>query len=258
MTGLNGAIVWMPTLLLVSLRLAGMMLFAPVLGDSAVPVKSRLLLGVVMGVAVVSRLARPVAMPDSLYDLAMGGACEVLIGVAIGFAGRAIFLGVELGAMHIGTQMGLALAEVSDPSMPEASSAVGGLLRLVAVVVFLAIGGHRALLGGLLATFDAVPPLAFPPTGALLATVVAMLGAAFVLALKLAAPALIAVLISMVAMGLLQRTSPQFNLFSTGLPLQAMLGLLVLAGTMGVLGPLMDTAAAGLTRGLQTLTTVAR
>ena len=154
--------------------------------------------------------------------------------------------------------MGLALAEVSDPSMPEASSAVGGLLRLVAVVVFLAIGGHRALLGGLLATFDAVPPLAFPPAEALLATVVAMLGAAFVLALKLAAPVLIAVLISMVAMGLLQRTSPQFNLFSTGLPLQAMLGLLVLAGTMGVLGPLMDAAASQLTRGLQTLTAVAR
>jgi flagellar biosynthesis protein FliR len=66
------------------------------------------------------------------------------------------------------------------------------------------------------------------------------------------------VLVATVAMGLLQRTSPQFNLFSTGLPVQAMLGLLVLAGTMGVLGPLMDAAATGLTGALQSLTTAAR
>ena len=85
-----------------------------------------------------------------------------------------------------------------------------------------------------------------------------MLGASFVLALKVAAPVLIAMLVAMVALGMLHRTMPQCNLLSMGLPVRAMLGLLVVACSLGVLAPLVEAATARLSRNIQMLTAAVR
>ncbi|MHC4295010.1 MAG: hypothetical protein ACYSTL_05440 [Planctomycetota bacterium] len=43
-------------------------------------------------------------------------------------------------------------------------------------------------------------------------------------------------------MGLLQKTIPQCNLLSTHLPIRALVGLTVLAGSIVVLAPLLDAS----------------
>ncbi|MGB2824663.1 MAG: flagellar biosynthetic protein FliR [Phycisphaerae bacterium] len=252
------AMIWAATLMLVTVRVVGMMLFAPVFSNSAVPMKLRVVVGVAMGLAVVGRLAGPVPLPPGWFDLAMAAGCELLIGGAIGYAAGLIFTGVELGAFHISSQMGLSLADVINPLKSGSPQAAGGLFRMLAVVVFLAIGGHRAMIGGLLETFDTVPPLGLTAPGAVLKATVAMLGASFVLALKLAGPVLIAMLVAMVALGMLHKTVPQCNLLSVGLPARAMLGLLAVACSLGVLAPLLEAATARLSRNIQMLTAAVR
>jgi flagellar biosynthetic protein FliR len=258
MLQLGPALMWLPTLLLATLRVAGMVAFAPVLGDAAVPIKVRVILSAAMGLGAVGRLAQPVPLPPGALDLLLVLGCEFLLGAVIGYTARLIFTGVQLGAFHVGSQMGLALGEVANPLSGEAASAVGGLFRLLAVVIFLAIGGHRALVGGLMQTFRVVPPAGFAPADGLIGPVVAMLAASFVLALKVAAPVLIALLVATVALGLLHKTVPQCNLLSIGLPVRAMLGLLVLAASLGVLAPLIEAAAGRLGRSIQTLTAAVR
>ena len=251
----EASIVWLPTLLLVTVRVGGMMVFAPVLGHSAVPIRLRVVIAVAMGLAVVGRLGQPVALPAGWFELAAGVAGEAMIGAAIGYAARLIFMGVELGAFHVGSQMGLALGEAVNPLKADSPGAAAGLFRLLAVVIFLAVGGHRALIGGLFATFRALPPLTAASPVAVLDATVGMLGASFVLALKVAAPVLTALLAATVALGLLHKTMPQCNLLSVGLPIRAMLGMAVLAVSLGALAPLIDAAAGQLGRGIQALTT---
>ena len=82
------------------------------------------------------------------------------------------------------------------------------------------------------------------------ATVVGLLGASFALALKVAAPVLVAMLLATVAMGMLQKTMPQCNLLSTHLPIHTLVGLTVLAASLGVLLPLMQQAIDVLTNGI--------
>lgn len=249
---------WAPTLLLVTFRVAGIMLTAPVLAHSAVPVKLRVLISAAMGLAVVSRLARPVALPTGAFDVVMGLGCELLIGAGIGFAARLIFAGVEVGALQVSQQMGLALADVVNPLKEDSPSAIRGLFRLLAVVAFLAVGGHRALIGGLLESFHTVPPLGFTPPGAMVEVIVGLLGASFVLALKVAAPVLIAMLLATVALGLLQRAVPQCNLLSIGLPVRVLLGLVVIAASLAAVAPLVEAAAGHVSRNLQGLLAAAR
>jgi len=250
--------IWVPTLLLVALRVAGMVFFAPVFSNSAVPVKVRVVVSVAMALAVLARLSRPVSVGAGGADLLAAGACELLIGGAIGYAARLILTGVELGAFHISSQMGLALADVMNPLKADSPQAVGGLFRLLAVVVFLAVGGHRALVGGLLESFETVPPTTGVAAGSLLNLAVAMLGASFVLALKVAAPVLIAMLAATVALGLLNKMTPQCNLLSVGLSVRAMVALAVVACSLGVVAPLVEAASARLSEGLQVLTVPVR
>jgi len=257
MPELEAAAVWMPTLLLVTVRVAGMVAFAPAFGHSAVPARVRVIVGAAMALAAVGRLARPVALPAGWFDLATGLGGELLIGAAIGYTGRLIFTGIELGAFHVSSQMGLSLAEVINPLAADAPAAVRGLFRLVAVVVFLAVGGHRALIRGLLETFDVLPPLGFAAPGGLLDVATGCLGASFVLALRVAAPVLVAMLLATVALGLLHRTVPQCNLLTTGLPIRVMLGLVVMAASLGAMAPLLETAATQLGRTLRLLTAAA-
>ena len=107
--------------------------------------------------------------------------------------------------------------------------------RMLALVIFLTIGGHRAMIGALLGSFETIPPAGFSPDLAVLNGVVAILAASFTLALKVAAPVLIAMLLATVAMGFLQKTVPQCNIFSTHLPARALVGMLILAAALAAM-----------------------
>jgi flagellar biosynthetic protein FliR len=233
---------WVLTLLLAACRVAGVVLLAPPMGHAVVPVRLRLMLAGVMALAVVGRLSSPVEI-SGLWNLAVLAGVELLIGGTIGYAARLIFVGVQLGATHIAQQIGIGLADALNPGVADASGPIRRLFDIVAVVVFVAIGGHLAVTGALMKTFDTFPlgGGAFDSAGVLQA-VVGLLGASFLLAIRVAGPVLAAMIITTVAMGMLQRAVPQCNVLSVGLPIRAMLGLLILAGALMLLGPLVDSA----------------
>jgi len=85
-----------------------------------------------------------------------------------------------------------------------------------------------------------VPPGAFGQTPAVAQLAGSLMGAAFLLALKIAAPVLIAMLLATVALGLLQKTMPECNILSTGLPARVLIGLVVLAAGIGVAAGLLE------------------
>jgi flagellar biosynthetic protein FliR len=230
--------IWTPTLILATARVGGVFLIAPVLSHPAVPGRLRFAVSVAIALAAVGamgRFAAPAALPATWAGLALAAAGELAIGAVIGFAAQMVFVGVELGALHVGQQMGLGLAELYAPVGGDQGGVVRRLFVLTAIVVFLAVGGHRELLAGVLRTFETVPLASFAPGEGALQTVVALLAASFALALRVAAPVLLAVLLATAAMGLLQKTAPQFNLLSTGLGIRAIVGLVAVAAALAAL-----------------------
>ena len=221
--------IWLPTLVLVTVRVAGIFLVAPVFASGEIPARLKAFMSIVMALAVVARMRAPAALPGHWLELLIVLAREAAVGATIGYAARVLLAGVELGAVHIGQQMGIGLADVLDPNAQDTSGVTRRAMWMLAVVIFLAVGGHRAMIAGLLNSFDVIPPAGFAPGQAVLNRVVAILAASFLLALKVAAPVLTALLGATVALGFLQKTMPQCNLLSIGLPVRALLGLLVLA-----------------------------
>ncbi len=241
---------WALMLLLAMARCGGIFLFAPAFASRVLPARLRLAIAAVMALAVVGRLTAPIAMPANVLELAGLVAAEAAIGAFIGYAARVVLVGLELGAVYVSQQMGLALGGAFGASDGQTAEPVGRLFRILGVVIFLAIGGHRALIGSLLGTFQLLPPASLASPQAMLQVSVGLLAASFVLALKVAAPVLIALLIATVAMGLLQKTMPQLNTLSVGLPVRALAGLVVLAGAVAAVAPLLEAATDAMIRQL--------
>jgi flagellar biosynthetic protein FliR len=215
-------------LLPVAARVGGLLLVAPIFGNAAVPVRLRVLIALVVGLAVMGRVA-PAPGPASLGELAVTCGMELALGAAIGWAAALIFAGVELAAAHVGAQMGVSLGDELSGMSEGGGSPVAAAYRVIAIAAFVLIGGHRELLGALLDTLRIVPVGGLAVKAGAIAVAAALLKASFVLALKVAAPVLIAILLATVAMGLLHRALPPCHILSTGLPIRAMLGLLVMA-----------------------------
>jgi len=236
--------IWLPTLTLVLARLGGLLVAAPAFSSGVLTIRLRCMLAIAIGLGVVSRAACthgavPAALPAGASALLGALAGEVLVGLAIGYAGRLAIAGIELGAFHVSQQMGVSLAEMFDPQVDDSFDAVRRLMVMLATVIFLAVGGHRALISAVMGTFQALPPMGLL-SGSALSVFVALLAASFALALKVAAPVLIAMLLAAVAMGFLQKSMPQFNILSVGLPVRAMVALMLLAASLAAVQPLMD------------------
>jgi len=236
-----GMTTWHLTLLLVLVRLGGVFAVGPVFSHSAVPWKLRYFMMMAAAVAVSARVAPLQAIPESWGDLLVAIGGEALIGLAIGYAASLVFVGVELGAYHVAAQMGLSLGEMFNPVSPSAPGAMRQFFCLLAIVVFLGIGGHRAMISAVLKTFGAVPLAGSVPTVGIFETMIALVAVTFAMALKVAAPVLVALLLAAVAMGLLQRSLPQCHILSVALPVRAVLTLIVLAGALTVLAALVES-----------------
>ena len=241
---------WTETLALVMARLVGMATVVPLLVRVAAPVKIRVAGAIVVSLAVVARMAGPAAVPAGAGDLLLAGALELLIGAGIAWTAGLLLMGVQVGAFHVAHQMGLALGEVLNPMTAVRSGPVRSTFTILAIVVFLLIGGHRSLIAAMLKTFQSVPPGSGADGASLLGVAVVLLGSSFALGLKVAGPVLVAMLLATVAMGLLQKTLPQCNILSTHLPVRALLSLVALAGSVAVLQPVLAAAVDSLVKSI--------
>lgn len=226
---------------LVVARLMGLLLTAPVLSHEAFPVRLRVLTAIVLALPVVAQ--GPVAaVPGDVASFLAAAAIELGIGAAMGYAIRLVFAGLEMAGGYIGQQMGVGLIEALNPTMDEAPGTVGTLMGQLAMAIFFIVGGHRLAIGGLMESFRASPVMSIQSAASLLDLMAGLLAGAMALALKVAAPVLVALMLATALLAVVQRSTISFNLFSVGMPLQTMLGLVVLAAAVALAAPLMEQA----------------
>jgi flagellar biosynthetic protein FliR len=164
-----------------------------------------------------------------------------VIGLAIGFAAQLVFHAFGLLGEFLSTQGGIGAARMLDPTSGTSSVALAVALQDVALLTYLAIGGHHALLRGAAESFARLPVGAGgPPVGAFLA-IAGMGSMLYATAARLALPVTVALLVTNAGLGLLGRAIPQLNLMTLQLPahVAGLLLLLALGATA-----LVDEAAA--------------
>jgi flagellar biosynthetic protein FliR len=247
---------WLLTTLLVSLRLGAVMLMTPVFASLGMPLQVRVLLVLALSATLVSGMAPGLVTTAaaSAGNLALAAANELVVGSLLAFALFAGFAAFQFAGRIMDIQMGFGVAGLLDPATRNHAPLLGMLLNLTAVLTFFLIGGHHLLLRGLAFSLERIPPgsrLTALPIG----TVVEQFGAMFVYAVLLAAPVMTVILLVDIGMAMMARTMPQMNVFIIGLPLKIFVGLVVLAISLGFIGPAFARVFDGLFTGWQKIIT---
>ncbi len=229
----------LPTFGLIASRLGGMLMFVPLIGGLAVPMNVRILLVVGLALLVTPLAPPPAQMPESLGGLTLGLASEVLLGVLMGLALRLCFLGLELGGLLIAQESGLAFGQIADPTTGDLHSELSMFYIQLFGVIYLIVGGHRALVSAALDSFHALPLLGqtdIVHAGA--DVIVAAITVGTRIGLQIAAPVVLALFLVNVALGLMTRAVPALNVVTIGFSLKT----LVAFGLMAVSLPAATTA----------------
>jgi flagellar biosynthetic protein FliR len=156
---------------------------------------------------------------------------EALIGIIIGFYVTIIFSAFSTAGQFFSFQTGLGASEVYDALSQVSNPILGQYLNLMAMLLFLRVGGFQQLfLSGLLRSFQSVSAVALIVSRDvfyrfLLSGLTNLFFDAFMIALPVSG---VLFLVS-VSMGLLTKAAPQMNLLSEGLPLTILVSFFVIA-----------------------------
>jgi flagellar biosynthetic protein FliR len=227
---------WVGRLWWPALRVGGFVLTAPIGSETSVP----RLVKVVLTLALAFLLAPLVQAPADLSIFSAAGMLaaiiEVLIGVAIGMMVQVAFEALVFAGQTISLTMGLGFATLVDPQRGAQTPVLGQMFMIFGTLIYLALNGHLMLIGALAQSFHGLPIGAAHVDSGFLLSVVLWGARVFDTGLLIALPAVIALVIVNLALGVVTRAAPQLNLFGIGFTITLMSGFFVLiAGLDGIM-----------------------
>jgi flagellar biosynthetic protein FliR len=210
-----------------AVRLGGLVIAAP-LSWTAAP--ARVKVALVLLIAAASHGQVPI-QPDLIGSperIALAVGSELMLGLAIGMIVRLVIAAVEICAEQVALMMGLGVAQMFDPQAQTSQTVLATMLRNFALLIALAVGLHRVVIGATVGSFQAVPVgslIALEPYGAAFAT---LGGDVLATGLRLAMPLVAVLLMTQFSLAFVSRAAPQIQIFSVGFAVTLAVGLFVL------------------------------
>jgi flagellar biosynthetic protein FliR len=223
----------MAVLVLALARVGGLFIMAPILGARTAPVRVRIALVFFLTLAMLPLVGEtpPLLRGAGAFTLLAMAGFETMIGFTIGLVAQLTFGAVAMAGQLAGIQMGIGLSNLIDPQTQEHITSLAQWMNLLALLIFLSIDGHHMLIRAVAESFAVLPIGGGVPSPAGFGMVVDLAGGLFVVALKIAAPVLVLLLLVNAAMGVLAKLIPQLNVFIVGFPLNVAAGLFVLTAS---------------------------
>jgi len=218
--------------ILVLARVTPLFLIAPLFSSNLIPPRVRGIIAVAISIGLA-----PVALhgqhvptaPLALAGLIVEG---MLVGLGFAFALAVLMGAIESAGSLIDVVSGFSYGSLINPLSGESSAVMNRFYSLVGTLIFLIIGGDAWTLRGLGRTFQLVPLTSGPRLSSLVGGAEQVLATVFAAALEIAAPVLVALLITDVAFGVVSRVVPQLNVFAVGFPTKVAVAMLVVGACL--------------------------
>jgi flagellar biosynthetic protein FliR len=217
-------------------RITAMIVVAPILGHQAIPVQMKVAFGMFFAFVMYPIASAQASVINAeLLPLVLMAMKEVAVGLTIGFATGLLFAGVRYAGELISLDTGLSGAAMFDAEMNSQASLISEFLYLGMLMVFLLLNGHHFVIEALEMSYAAVPLGGFTFNTEITQMMIKLTGYAFVIAVKLAAPVMVAMFLINVALSILSRVMPQMNIFALAFPLKIGIGFYALVASAPLL-----------------------
>lgn len=204
-------------------RLGAAVMLLPGLGEQEVPANLRLALGVALVPLLLPVIgpALPPA-PEAVGEALRLVATEILVGLWIGTLARFIAMALAQAGQVIATMIGLTSPLQGDLELGAQATVLGRALGAATAVLILSTGLYAIPLGALVQSYAVLPVGA--PLGGAAESIARATSDSLDVALRLAAPFVLAAILFNVGMGLISRLAPQVQIFVVAAPAQILAG----------------------------------
>jgi len=208
-------------------RVVGITIYIPYFNSNMVPLNVRIFIIFFISYLTTVNLDAVVSYEVSIVYVILNIIINFIIGVTIGIIMNIIFYAVEFAGEFFGVQMGFALASVVNPIYNSEISILAEMTTLVSTMIFFIFKGHIYLYSLIIESFEKIAVL--PDINFTNFTIFASkLGDIFYIGLQFAMPITAFMIFTNLSLGIINRLMPQMNVFMVGIPINILVGFLIL------------------------------
>ncbi len=216
--------------LLVFSRLGAMFMLLPALGETAIPMRVRLVMALAVSFLIYTLVGASLpGIPGSPLMLSLLIIIEIFIGIMIGTAIRLLLSALHTAGTIIAMQTGLAMAMAFDPAQGAQSALMSTFLTLMAVVLIFITNMHYMMIAAMLDSYTLFPVGAEINTSDFAEIVIRTVANSFLIGVQIASPFIVYGLLFNVGLGIVARLMPQLQVFFIAMPLNILIGFMILA-----------------------------
>jgi len=217
---------------LVLARVTPLFVLAPLFSSPMLPARVRgiIAVGISIGLAPIALHGQHIPSdPLVIAGLVIEG---LLVGGGLALTLAVLLAAVESAGGIVDVLSGFSYGQLINPVNGQESAVAARFYSLVGTLIFLVIGGDAWTLRGIDRTFQLVPLTSAPRLPSLVGGAEQAFAGVFTAALEVAAPVLVALLITDVAFGVVSRVVPQLNVFAVGFPTKVAVAMLVIGASL--------------------------
>jgi flagellar biosynthetic protein FliR len=213
---------------LIFLRMIAYIVSSAVLGSPTISTSVKVLLSIVLSMILFPLVqvgkVDYLAISNDIVGLAVR---ELIVGLSLGFLTRIFFFVVTMTGDLVSMSVGLSASQLFNPMLGSNGSTIEQFYSTIATLVFFAINGHHMLISAIAQSYEIVPVSSLALNVGPFAEMAVFGQTAMVLAIKMCAPVMVAILVVNLGMGILGRAVPQINVLITSMPVTIMIGMSV-------------------------------
>lgn len=228
--------------LLILTRVSCFVYVAPFFGMSNTPARVKIGISFFISVLLYQVLTPSTAVIyDTVMEYALIVMKEAVAGLLLGL-GSNICMSIVNFAGHIADmETGLSMVTLMDPNTKESVSITGAFYQYTFMMMLIATGMYRYLLGALADSFSLIPVNgAVFRADSILQSMIAFMNDYIVIGFRIVLPIFCAILLLNAILGILAKVAPQMNMFVVGIQLKILVGLSVILLTIGMLSGAAD------------------
>ncbi len=231
---------WLVAFLWPFTRITAFFAVSPLWGHSSVPNEAKVGLAALISIIIAPALP-PLPEVPIMSWAGFGIMVEqIIIGLAMGMVMQITFAAIQASGLFIGRQMGLGFSTFFDPASGTDMVVLSRIFFMVALLMFLALNGHLIVLEILATSFQTLPIGLGGLNSSAFEMLVRYSGVIFTSGTLLALPVMAPLFTVNLALGILNRSAPQFTVFALGFPIKLISGLVLIMVMMGHFGPFLE------------------
>jgi flagellar biosynthesis protein FliR len=221
---------------LVLARISPLFLVSPGFSSQMLIPRVRSVLAVGLAIGMTPLAVHDQTIPQDVLPL-IGLLIEnFIVGLALAYTISCVFGAIEGAGVFADAFGGFSYGSTVDPINGNPGGSMTNLYSVVGLAMFFAIGGDAWTLRGLSLTFSAVPIADSAQVKPLVGSAEAAFTSLLVGAIEIAAPVMLAIIITDIAFGMVSKVVPQLNVFAVGFTVKVGVTLLIVGASLPFIG----------------------